>query len=367
MSNKKMRVIAPVILCAVVAGGYYWWSQVRYVESTNNAYIQADISHVSAKVPGYVVQADVVDNQHVNKGDLLAQLEDNQFNARVEQADAQLASAKAELQTLAAKVDLQGALINQAQAGVVAAVSDRKIALQQLARSQKLKISNYSSQDNVDQLQSAFDSSSAHLDQAKAALVAKQRELAVFTAQLTQLDSDVKQARASLALAKIQLQDTRITAPFSGVIGKRGALVGQYVQPGQALFSLVPDTGVWINANFKETQIQHMQVGQRVKVSVDAFPGTPFYGVVDSFSPASGSQFSLLPTENATGNFTKIVQRIPVRIRLEADDLIGRTELSARTLNAEVHSGLIPGLSVVVDVDTSEATAQAELVVSRAH
>lgn len=292
---------------------------------------------MSVKVPGYVVLSDVTDNQHVRKGELLAQLEDNQFSAKVSQAEASLASAKADLQTLAAKVELQHALISQASAGVVAAQADKLRAEQQLSRAKKLKVSNYSSQDDVDQLQAGFDSAAAGLDEAKALLVAKERELAVFNAQLNQAGSVVEQSNAALELAKIQLNDTRVTAPFSGVIGKRGAMVGQYVQPGQALYSLVPDGAVWITANFKETQIQHMQPGQSVQVSLDAFPDKTFTGVIDSLSPASGAKFSLLPAENATGNFTKIVQRIPVRIRLD--------------LSEEVR--VVPGLSAVVKVDTA--------------
>jgi len=338
MSKSKLIIAAPLLLAAAAAGGYYWWTQVRFIETTDNAYVEADISNISVKVPGYVVLSDVTDNQHVKKGELLAQLEDNQFSAKVSQAEASLASAKADLQTLAAKVELQRALITQASAGVVAAESDKIRAEQQLSRSKKLKVSNYSSQDDVDQLQAGFDSAAARLDEAQAVLVAKQRELAVFNAQLIQASSVVEQADATLELAKIQLNDTRVTAPFSGVIGKRGAMVGQYVQPGQALYSLVPDGAVWITANFKETQIQHMQPGQSVQVSLDAFPDKTFSGVIDSLSPASGAKFSLLPAENATGNFTKIVQRIPVRIRLDLSQ-------------EEVR--VMPGLSAVVKVDTA--------------
>ncbi|MEL4242083.1 HlyD family secretion protein [Shewanella xiamenensis] len=338
MSKSKLIIAVPLLLAAAAGGGYYWWTQVRFIETTDNAYVEADISHVSVKVPGYVVLSDVTDNQHVRKGELLAQLEDNQFSAKVSQAEAALASAKADLQTLAAKVDLQHALISQASAGVVAAQADKIRAEQQLSRAKKLKVSNYSSQDDVDQLQAGFDSAAARLDEAKALLVAKERELAVFNAQLNQASSVVEQSNAALELANIQLNDTRVTAPFSGVIGKRGAMVGQYVQPGQALFSLVPDGAVWISANFKETQIQHMQPGQSVQVSLDAFPDKTFTGVIDSLSPASGAKFSLLPAENATGNFTKIVQRIPVRIRLELSE-------------AEVR--VVPGLSAVVKVDTA--------------
>ncbi|MCH7424039.1 MULTISPECIES: HlyD family secretion protein [Shewanella] len=338
MSKSKLIIAVPLLLAAAAGGGYYWWTQVRFIETTDNAYVEADISHVSVKVPGYVVLSDVTDNQHVRKGELLAQLEDNQFSAKVSQAEAALASAKADLQTLAAKVDLQHALISQASAGVVAAQADKIRAEQQLSRAKKLKVSNYSSQDDVDQLQAGFDSAAARLDEAKALLVAKERELAVFNAQLNQASSVVEQSNAALELANIQLNDTRVTAPFSGVIGKRGAMVGQYVQPGQALFSLVPDGAVWISANFKETQIQHMQPGQSVQVSLDAFPDKTFTGVIDSLSPASGAKFSLLPAENATGNFTKIVQRIPVRIRLEL---------------SEAEARVVPGLSAVVKVDTA--------------
>ncbi|WP_351010221.1 HlyD family secretion protein [Shewanella sp. S1-58-MNA-CIBAN-0166] len=349
MSINKRLVLVPGIIVVLVVAGVYWWSQVRYIESTDNAYVEADISNISVKVPGYIVQSAVVDNQHVNKGELLAQLEDSQFVAKLAQSKAVLASTQANLQTLAAKVDLQQALINQAKATVVASQSEQLIAQQQLKRSQKLKISNYSSQNDVDQLQAGFDSASAHVDEAQAALVAKQRELSVFNAQLLQVQADVDQAMASVELANIQLVDTRVTAPFAGIIGKRGAMVGQYVQPGQALFSLVPDAQVWITANFKETQIEHMQAGQAVKVSLDAYPDDVFSGFIDSLAPASGSKFSLLPAENATGNFTKIVQRIPVRIRLERDQpssAIGR---------------ILPGLSAVVEVDTESVTQSHEL------
>lgn len=346
MSKSKFAIVLPLVLVTAAAGGYYWWSQVRFIESTDNAYVEADISNVSVKVPGYVVLSDVTDNQHVRKGELLAQLEDNQFTAKVSQAEASLASAQADVQTLAAKIELQRALITQANAGVVAAQADKLRAEQQLSRSKKLKASNYSSQDDVDQLQAGHDSATARLDEANAVLVAKQRELAVYNAQLIQANSVVEQANAALKLAKIQLEDTRVTAPFSGVIGKRGAMVGQYIQPGQAIFSLVPDGAVWISANFKETQIQHMQPGQSVQVSLDAFPGKTFNGVIDSLAPASGAKFSLLPAENATGNFTKIVQRIPVRIRLDLS-------------NEETR--VLPGLSAVVKVDTASKPASSAI------
>ncbi|WP_076415648.1 HlyD family secretion protein [Shewanella sp. UCD-KL12] len=337
MSKSKMFIIIPLVIATFVAGGYYWWTQVRFFESTDNAYVEADISHISVKVPGYVVMTEISDNQHVEAGQLLAQLEDNQYEAKVAQGEAELASSVADQQALLAKVKLQDALIKQAQASVAAAESDLSRAQQQLSRSKKLKVKNYSSQDDVDERQAGVESSSAHLDEAKAGLIAQKRELTVFNAQLQQVEASVVKAKAGLELAKIQLEDTQVRAPFSGVIGKRGALKGQYVQPGQALYSLVPDGAVWITANFKETQIQNMQPGQQVQISLDAFPDKTFNGVIDSLSPASGAKFSLLPAENATGNFTKIVQRIPVRIRLDL------TEAQAR---------VVPGLSAVVKVNT---------------
>ncbi|MBO2676753.1 HlyD family secretion protein [Shewanella algae] len=337
MLKPKMLIGGSVLLVAILGGGWYWYQQLRFIETTDNAYVETDISHLSVKVPGYVVKTDITDNQHVEAGQLLAQLEDSQYQAKLSQEQAALDSARAELTTLAAKVDLQQALITQAKAGVIAAESDLHRARQQLERSEKLRQKNYSSQDDVDQLTAAADSAAARLDEAKAALNAKERELAVFNAQLTQAEAKSQEAGASLELAKIQLADTQVRAPFSGVVGKRGAMVGQYVQPGQSLFSLVPDGAVWITANFKETQIQHMQPGQPVQVKFDAFPDKTFTGVIDSLSPASGAKFSLLPAENATGNFTKIVQRIPVRIRLQL---------------AEEDARVMPGLSAVVSVDT---------------
>ncbi|MEZ9196885.1 HlyD family secretion protein [Shewanella sp. 10N.286.54.B9] len=356
MSKTKIFIAVPLLLLAVVAGGYYWWNNVRNFESTDNAYVEADISHVSVKVPGYVISTFVTDNQHVQKGQLLAQLEDNQYKAKVAQSQAMLASAKADLQTLAAQVDLQQALITQAHAGVAAAEAERLRAQQQLKRASLLKVKNYSSQDTVDEAQAGFQSAIAHLDEAQAALVAKQRELSVFSAQLLEADSSVEQAKAGLTLAQIQLEDTEIVAPFSGIIGKRGAQQGQYVQPGQAIYSIVPDDAVWITANFKETQIAHMHAGQTVDVELDAFAGESFIGVVDSLAPASGAKFSLLPAENATGNFTKIVQRIPVRIRIEGSK------------NGDIAAvRIVPGLSALVKVNTADNSFNSATAANKAN
>lgn len=336
MTKRRLFILLPLAAVLIAAGGFYWWSQVRFIESTDNAYVEADISNISVKVPGYVTATQVTDNQHVEQGQLLAALESNQYQAKVDQSLANLQSSEAQLQTLAAQVELQHALIAQAAAGVASAQAEQVRAAQQLKRTNQLRHKDYSSQDEVDQAKAAFDSAVGHLDEADAALVAKQAELAVLNARLIQSQSQVDLASAGLKLAQIQLADTQIRAPFSGVIGKRGALSGQYVQPGQALYSLVPDGAVWITANFKETQIQHMQPGQQVQIYLDAFPDDTFTGVIDSLSPASGAKFSLLPAENATGNFTKIVQRIPVRIRLEVDG----------------QSNIVPGLSAVVKVNT---------------
>ncbi|MCL1126061.1 HlyD family secretion protein [Shewanella surugensis] len=337
-SSSRSYFIAFFVIISIAFAGFYWWMQIRFIETTNNAYVEADISNISVQVPGYITETNIKDNQHVEKGQLLAQLEDNQYEAKVRQDQAALDSVRAELTTLAAKVDLQQMLISQAKAGVAATGSDLLRAKQQLRRETQLKVKNYSSQDSVDQMRAGFNSAKARLDEAQANFEAKQRELVVYQAQKVEATAKAQQAKAVLALSTIQLSDTQIRAPFSGIIGKRGALSGQYVQPGQALYSLVPDGAVWITANFKETQIQHMKPGQSVQINLDAFPDKVFTGVIDSLSPASGAKFSLLPAENATGNFTKIVQRIPVKIRLSLD---------------EIDSRIVPGLSAVVNVDTS--------------
>ncbi|WP_299011276.1 HlyD family secretion protein [uncultured Shewanella sp.] len=341
-SKAKIRsyLIGACLILALLISGYYWWMQVRFIEETDNAYVETDISHISTQVPGYITQIFVSDNQHVEKGQLLAQLEDDQYRAKVNKSQASVDSAVAGLSTLAAKVNLQQALITQAQASVRAAKAENVRAKQQLEREVQLKAKSYSSQDNVDQMRAASLSAKAHLAEAKAALVAKQRELTVYQAQKQEAEANLQQANAALELDQIKLKDTQIRAPFSGIIGKRGALAGQFVLPGQSLYSLVPDGAVWITANFKETQIQRMLPGQSVQVHLDAFPDKTFMGSIDSLSPASGSQFSLLPAENATGNFTKIVQRIPVKIRLALNEL---------------NDKVVPGLSAVVKVNTQQA------------
>ncbi|QYJ75807.1 MULTISPECIES: HlyD family secretion protein [Shewanella] len=337
MSKSKALVLLPVLL-VLAGGGFYLWHSLRFIEHTDNAYVEADISQLSVKVPGLVVQSEVQDNQYVTAGTLLAKLDDSEFRARVLQSEARLASVGAELATLEAKLLLQASLIAQAKAGVQASEADVRRVQQQLTRATELRRRDYSSQDDVDRLTAEFDGAAARLAESRASLAAREQELGVLKAQREQLFAARAEANAGLELARLQLQDTEIRAPFNGIVGKRGAFVGQYVQPGQALFSLVPDGTVWITANFKETQIQAMVPGQPVAVSLDAFPDHDFHGVIDSLSPASGAKFSLLPAENATGNFTKIVQRIPVRIRLELPP--GEQKV-------------VPGLSAVVSVDTA--------------
>lgn len=347
MTKRKLTFLLPIFILVLTWAGYTAWLQIRFIESTDNAYVDADISHVSAQVAGYVVQADVRDNQHVVAGQVLARLDDRQYQAALSQEQANLDSAKAQLQSNQARITLQHALITQAKASVEAANTELLRSQQQLSRNLKLKEQEYSSQDNVDELEASVDAAKAHLDEAKALLVAKNRELSVLDVESRQYLALIDQARARVDLAQVHLDDTQIKAPFSGVIGKRGAKPGQYIQPGQSLYSLVPDAAVWITANFKETQIQHMRSGQPVQVTFDAFPDTAFTGVIDSLSPASGAKFSLLPAENATGNFTKIVQRIPVRVRLNLEGQSAR---------------VVPGLSAIVKVDTSAKVMSADAI-----
>ncbi|WP_245907187.1 HlyD family secretion protein [Photobacterium sanctipauli] len=321
-----------------LAGGGYWFGYGQYFESTENAYLQGDITNISPKVAGYITESFVEDNQHVKAGDLLAKIDDRDFIAADDQAKAQLAVSQATIENLKAQQQLQQTKIRQADSQIASAQAEFERAQQQVSRTRSLLKRNYSSQDELDSMISHQKVTKAQLDEAKASQQAAIDQLAVIASQIIQAEASVTEAQAQLEQADLNLSYTKIYAPVDGIVGKRSLRVGLYVQPGMPLMSLVPTSDVWIEANFKETQLSGIHQGQKVDVELDAFPGQTLEGVVDSFSPATGAKFALLPPENATGNFTKIVQRVPVKITVKAPEaLAGR---------------LIPGLSVVATVDT---------------
>jgi membrane fusion protein (multidrug efflux system) len=340
MRKLILRSGIALALLAAASGGYYGWQQIRFIESTDNAYVEGDISVISPRIDGYVAQVAVGDNQAVHAGDVLVTIEDSDFRARAAQTAAALAGAQASLITVDSQITYQDARIAEMVAAERSARAELTRARQEFERNQKLVAGKIIGTQEMDDTTATKLKAEAEVSRLAASLVAEQAQKGVLEANRAEALAKIGEAEANLALAQNDLEKTVIRAPIDGVIGNRAVRVGQFVQPGSQLLSLVPNQ-VHVIANFKETQIGHMQPGQTVKVSVDAFPDQAVIGTVESFSPASGTEFSLLPAENATGNFTKIVQRVPVRIALaETNGLIGL---------------LRPGLSVVVSVDTQSA------------
>ncbi|MDO9046350.1 MAG: HlyD family secretion protein [Methylobacter sp.] len=312
--SKKNLLIAVMLMVAIAAGIVYWLKAVRPFETTDNAYMKAHISLISSKETGYVKEVLFVDNQKVKPGDLLVVIDDHDFKASVVQAEAQMLMETTHIQTLEANKLTQNAKIREEAANVSAAVADVERAAKDLKRYGNLAREGAISAQSRDSAQSTYTQASAHRDKFSSAGQGAKSELAALDAQIEENRARVKAAEASLELARINLANTRIVAPMAGVIGNRSVQVGQLTKPGSALGFLIPDDSLFVEANFKETQIARMQPGQAVEIHVDAYPDEVFEGSLDSFAPASGSEFSLLPPENATGNFTKIVRRVQVKI-----------------------------------------------------
>jgi membrane fusion protein (multidrug efflux system) len=337
-SKKAPWVATAIMLSMGGLGAAYWYGYGQYYESTDNAYLAGEITNISSKVSGYIAKSYVSDNQRVKQGDLLAQIDSRDYQAALNQADAHLNVVKAGVQNLIAKQALQRTQIIQVQSHVDSAQAEYDRAAGQDARIRSLLKSKFTSQDEVDRVLAQQKVALAVLDEAKASLVASHEQMVVIASEITQAQASVAEAQAQREQALIDLGHTNIYAPIDGVIGKRAVRIGMLVQRGAQLMSLVSDAQVWIEANFKETQIGRIHKGQRVELTLDAYPGKVVAGVVDSFSPATGAKFALLPPENATGNFTKIVQRVPVKIVIDDE----------RGLDAM----LFPGLSVTATIDT---------------
>ncbi|WP_431861819.1 HlyD family secretion protein [Azospirillum sp.] len=330
--------VAVIALSGAGYGGWHWWTEGRFVESTDNAYVQSDISVVSPKVAGYVRDVRVAENQQVAAGDVLVVLDDRDYRAKVAEAEANVSAQKAALGSNEQKLVWQRTQIARAEAELASAEAERQRAAQAFNRTRSLASDNWTSRQALDTAEADLRKADAAVLKSRAALAAERDQIAVLEAAGAEIKAHMEQTSAALEAARNDLDNTVVRAGVDGVVGNRGVQVGQYARPGVQLLSLVPLPDVYVVANFKETQLADMRPGQKVQVKVDAFPGKALTGTVESFAPASGSKFSLLPPENATGNFTKVVQRVPVRIALPKD-----TELS----------GLLrPGLSVVAEVDT---------------
>ncbi len=326
-------------LVVMVATQWDWWVGSARWQTTDDAYLTADLTPLAAKVPGYVRNVVVQDFQKVKAGDLLVQIVDDDYRAQLGQAEGNVAAALATIATIGQQKLLQNASIAAAEATIHASEADLTRYHLETVRQQALLATGIAGTRQI--VEQAIDN-----EQRSAAMVAVNRaQLSQQLQQLNVLNSQENQARAALAvqqaaldLASINLGYTRIVAPVDGMVGQRQVQTGQYLNVGTQVISIVPLPNIWVIANYKETQMTRVRVGQPARVTVDAFPGVVLHGHVDSWSPASGAQFSLLPPDNATGNFTKVVQRIPVKIVLDRDPAVDDL--------------LRPGMSVISGIDT---------------
>ena len=344
MSGRAKLILLTIALVAI-ASALIWFIRYEtygvYMQSTDDAQIQADSVAISPRVNGYVSQVLVRDNQDVVKGQPLLRIDARDYRAQAAQANAQIAQAAASADNAKASISEQQAAIAQAQAQLAAARSKAAHDAAEVARYTPLAASGAETRQQLAQLKLAASQSADAVREQAAALEMQKRRIAGIQAQIREADAQVEAGRAQLASVSVNLDGAELRAPFSGRIGDKTVQVGQYVQPGTKLMSVVPLHQLYITANFKETQLALMRPGQHVTVSVDALAGTDLDGRVVSVSPGTGAQFSILPPQNATGNFTKIVQRVPVRISVDA------TPAAAKLL--------VPGLSVNVTVDTRSA------------
>lgn len=303
------------MLCGLIGGaawaGYRYFTEWRFIVSTDDAYVKADVSIIAAKVSGYIETVAVVENTRVEAGDLLAKIDDGDYRIGVRSAINKIATQDATIERLGRQAAAQKAAIAQAQAQVVMAQADALRASLAYDRALALSQNQYTTKANLDQARADKDRTAASVASSSAALETARANLGVAFAQQAEARRTKAELQNSLAQAERDLRFTSIRAPFDGVVGNRAAQPGQYVTSGTRLMALVPLQSAYVEANFKETQLGAIRPGQPVEISVDAYSGRTIRGTVESFAPASGQQFSLLPPENATGNFTKVVQRVP--------------------------------------------------------
>jgi membrane fusion protein (multidrug efflux system) len=331
-------LVAAAIIVVLFATQWDRWVGLAVRQVTDDAYVRGDITPLSAKVEGYVRRVAVDDFQRVKEGEPLVEIEDDDYRARVAQAEADLLGAEAAIENLKARKAAQHAQVAEAEDAIKATQADVERTRLEAARQRTLLATTFGTPQRVEQADAAAGRFAATLARNQAQLEAQRRQLAVLDTQEAQLRADVKAKQAALDLAKINLGYTRILAPVSGMVSERDVRDGQYVHAGSQVISVVPLDNVWVLANYKETQLTHVAIGQRAEIRVDTFPGVVITAIVDSIAPASGAQFSLLPPDNATGNFTKVVQRIPVKLRIAPDN-----PLSGK---------LRPGMSVIATILT---------------
>lgn len=336
-AKKVMAVIALLILAVVAYEGWQWFSYGRFHESTDDAYLQADLVVLQARESGYITEISIEPNAPVAKGQVIARIDPRDYELALAAAQNGLAVAESMGRQLEAQIVAGKAQIQQAEAGLVAAEAQNDGAQKAFQRARELKSNSAGTQAALDAAEANAKSAAAAVASSTAALSKSQAELIVLQSQRESAGLEVRSARNRLDRAQLDLDFTEIRAPFDGILTERLIQVGSYVAPGSRVGTLVPIQDLYIGANFKETQISDIRPGASVNIRVDAWPDMVLRGEVESLTAGTGQVFSLLPSTNATGNFTKVVQRVPVRIRIQPED---RTKLPLR-----------PGMSVVVEVD----------------
>jgi membrane fusion protein (multidrug efflux system) len=333
-----MAGAAVAVLAGAVWYGWDYWTVGQYLVSTDDAYVKADNTTVAPKVSGYLHEVLVGDNERVKAGQILARIDDRDFKVALDQAKADVAAARAAIASRQAQFDVQQTVIDAARATIDVDKATVTFAGQENKRYTDLAATGFGSVQNAQQAQSRNAGAQAAIQRDTANLAAALKQVDLLKAEIVQANAALARAEAIQGQAELNLGYTSIVAPIDGVVGNRTLRLGQFVQAGTQLMSLVPVTGAYVVANYKETQLTDVREGQAVDIAVDMFPGLLVHGHVDSIAPASGQEFALLPPDNATGNFTKVVQRIPVKIALNRDN---SSPIELR-----------PGMSVIPTIET---------------
>jgi membrane fusion protein, multidrug efflux system len=344
----RRMLLASAGLAVLGAGAYFGWSYWtvgRFEVSTDDAYVQADNTTIAPKVSGYLATVLVGDNEPVKSGEVLARIDDRDYQVALDSAKADVAAAQAAIASKLAAIDAQQSAIDSAKATISVDEANETFAEQENKRYADLAKTGYGSVQNAQQAGSRIAAAHASVERDNATLAAAVKQVALQKAELAQAEAVLARDEAARRQAELNLSYATIVSPADGIVGNRTLRVGQYVQAGTQLMSVVPSADAYVVANFKETQLTDVRRGQPVDIAVDMFPGRVYHGHVDSLAPASGQTFALLPPDNATGNFTKVVQRIPVKVVLDP--------------NSANSGDLRPGMSVTPTIDTKTPAVSA--------
>jgi len=348
-SRRQLLIALAVGLSLTLAGLYgdYWWNTGRFLVTTDDAYVEDHSALIAPQVSGYIIAVPVDDNQRVHAGQLLARIDSRLYQAALDQARANVAAAQASIATLQQQIAQQKLTVAQDRQLVAADQAAQVYSQQNYVRYTTLARDGFGTVQKAQQASADIQEKTAALQRDTKGVAAAKKQIAVYKAQLAQAKATLAQAKAAEKQAGLNLGYTTIVAPFDGTVGVRTVTVGQYVEPGAQLMAVVPLRQVYITANYKETELTDVRRGQLVTINVDTFPSVTVHGYVDSLAPASGENFALLPPDNATGNFTKIVQRIPVKIVIDKNDPLLGT--------------LRPGMSVEPTIDTKPGAAASHI------